>query len=268
MKFQLNKVITLSLLMVAGACSLPTEAGPQPSDIVETEFEPGMNVFGIVRADSVAGSSFIHIERAYHLEEAYDWPNDIGISDAVVTIRGLSDTTTYTFTNIENDSLDWSQYYNNDFMPVPGETYILAAVSPELPAIEGITIVPPSPILGPDGITVTDGSLTLHLEKYEDVGLYDLYLTLQNKNDQEIIAQMPARIMVGVTEEVRYTFTFTSDMEPILVEAYAFDAKLTEYLTTPISIRQQTYQNLPRLVENGYGVFGSVSYAKFVVSGR
>lgn len=266
MKFQLNKVITLSLLMVAGACSLPTEAGPQPSDIVETEFEPGMNVFGIVRADSVAGSSFIHIERAYHLEEAYELV-DIGIADAVVTIRGLSDTTTYIFTLIEGDSLNWSQYYNNDFIPAPEETYYLTAVSPNLPTVEGITIVPPSPILGPDGITVTDGSLTLHLEKYEDVGLYDLYLTLQNKNDQEIIAQIPARIMVGVTEEVRYTFTFTSEMEPILVEVYAFDAKMTEYLTTPISIRQQTYQNLPRLVDNGYGVFGSVSYGKFDVGG-
>ncbi len=255
-------MIALIMLMVLGACSLPHEAGPQPSDIVETEFEPGMNVFGIMRADSVAGSSFIHIERAYHIEEAYEFEGaDIGVEDAIVSVRGLSDTATYTF--VGGDSLNAMNYANDNFMPVPGETYILTAISDSLPTIEGITIVPPAPVLGADGIAFTEQSLSLHLVENENVGLYDLYLTVQSKSDQEIIERIPARIKVAPSNEVRYTFSFTSDMEPTMVEVYAYDANMTEYLTTSIAIRQQTYQNLPRLVDGGYGVFGAVSYGKF-----
>ena len=60
---------SIVIVFMGTACDLWHEPGPMPSTIIETEFEPGLNIFGVLRQDGEPGSSYIYIERAYQYNE-------------------------------------------------------------------------------------------------------------------------------------------------------------------------------------------------------
>ncbi len=76
------------VVLIGAACDLPTEPGPQPSTIIETDFEPGLNILGVLRLDDSTGTSFIHIEQACRTEEIYDEDFPLIIEDAEAVVRG------------------------------------------------------------------------------------------------------------------------------------------------------------------------------------
>ena len=67
----LTLVVMLPALTWIASCDLPHQPGPMPAVIVETEFEPGLNILGILRADELKGTSFININRVLTTEEVY-----------------------------------------------------------------------------------------------------------------------------------------------------------------------------------------------------
>ncbi len=92
------------VVLIGASCDLPTEPGPQPTMIVETPFEPGLNILGVLRLDDSIGTSFIHIEQACRTEEIYDPDFPLIIEDAEAVVQGAADTTTYPF-EFEADTL-------------------------------------------------------------------------------------------------------------------------------------------------------------------
>ena len=88
-------ITALSTLLWISGCDLPHQPGPMPSEIVETEFEPGLNILGVLRADDQAGTSFINVNRALTTEEIY--------SDS---IENFSPETDYVRVNVTNTGIE------------------------------------------------------------------------------------------------------------------------------------------------------------------
>ena len=64
--------VLIFLVALWSGCDLPWEPGPMPTKLIDTEFEKGLNVFGLLRDDGISGSSFIRVERAIEVDEFND----------------------------------------------------------------------------------------------------------------------------------------------------------------------------------------------------
>lgn len=246
------------LVLCWTACDLPHEPGPQPTSIVDTDFEAALNIMGVLRMDDRGGSSFIHVERAYQIEETdtVGWEEYFVpiVSDADVSVKPADDTKTYVLT-FEEDSIRGGIYTNHDFMPLEEEQYSLTIRAPDLPELTATTLVPVKPSIDSTSLVVSKRSISFDLVTTVETGLYDVYIISQNDTlHQRMVSQYEGKISVQ--------FNLPSDGgQPRWIEIYGYDSNLTEYLTASITIKPQTYQETVTTVTGGFGCFGSLSRA-------
>lgn len=260
-------IVTLlgGMLLTLGVwtCSLPHEPGPQPSTIVETEFDSALNVFGVLRLDGEANSSFFYIERTYQYEEldTISWDESFipVITDAAVLVQGMGDTTTYAFAP-ELDSLRGEIYTCANFMPAAGETYTLTVIRDGFTTVMDTTRVPLPPALNPDSVVVWGDMVYFQQRTTADVYLYDIFLLSSTDSLQYRFQNRD-----GATVPIAFR-SAAPPGEPVDIQVYGYDENLAEYLTTTITLKPQTYNETVTTVTGGYGVFGSVSMAKVTVS--
>jgi len=243
------------VVLIGAACDLPTAPGPQPSTIIKTDFEPGLNILGVLRLDDSTGTSFIHIEQACRTEEIYDEDFPLIIEDAGAVVQGTTDKTTYPFI-YEADTLRPLIYPHPSFAPAAGEQYALSITHPELPTLTDTTIVPVKPSIDPTTLTISESTLSFDLLTTTDTDLYDVYLFLP----EDMLLQRLANQLAGRTT-VRFDLS-PSKGQPLWLEIYGYDANLAEYLTAVTTIKYQTYLETVTTVTGGYGAFGSVSVFK------
>jgi hypothetical protein len=250
------------LALAVWTCSLPHEPGPQPSTIVETEFDSALNVFGVLRLDGEANSSFFYLERTYQYQEldTISWDASFIpiVTDATVLVRGMFDTMTYEFTH-ELDNLRGEIYTNEDFIPAAGETYALTITHPGFSTITDTTTVPIVPILDADSVIVWGDMVYFQQRTTADVYLYDIFLL---SSEDSLQYRFPNRD--GATIPIAFQSTAPPG-ESMDIQVYGYDANLAEYLTTTITLKPQTYNETITTVTGGYGVFGSVSVAAVTV---
>ncbi len=243
------------VVLIGAACDLPTEPGPQPSTIIETDFEPGLNILGVLRLDDSTGTSFIHVEQAYRIDEIYDEDFPLVIEDAEVVVKRIIDTTTYPF-DFEADTLRPYVYIHPGFVPTAGEQYALSITHPDLPTLTDTTIVPVKPAIDTTTLTISENILSFDLLTTTDTDLYDVYLFLtEDMLHQRLANQLAER------RPVRFDLS-QSKGQPLWLEIYGYDANLAEYLTAATTVKYQTYLETVTTVTGGYGVFGSVSVFK------
>ena len=257
-------LIPFALSFIFPACDLPNEPGPMPTDIIDTEFEPGLNILGVLRLDDTIGTSFLRFERAYQIEET-----DIEqgehfspvVSNAEVSVQGTVDTTTYVF-SFEEDSVRGDIYVHHDFNPMEGEQYFLTITSEGLSELTASTIVPVRPSIDSTSLEISDRDLSFDLLTTGDTDLYDIYLFLTD-------GALHQRVVNRNEERISITFNFSSDRgQPVLLEIYGYDTNLSEYLLASIIIKPQTYQETVTTVSGGYGCFGSVSKKTILLNSR
>lgn len=253
---------SLLAVLVFWTCSLPWEPGPQPSTIVETEFDSALNVLGILRLDGETNSSYFYIERTYQYQEldTLSWDESFipVITDAVVQVQGITDGSIYEFTH-KLDSLRGDIYTDSTFVPQAGETYTLRIEHPDFPIITDTTTVPAISTLDADSVIVWGDMVYYRQRTAADVFLYDIYLLSStdslftrfvNQDGMSVPVALPNTAPPG---------------EPVDIHVYGYDANLAEYLTNTITLKPQTYQETVTTVTGGYGVFGSVSVARATV---
>ena len=254
----------LLALLVAAACDLPNEPGPQPTTIIETPFEPGLNILGVLRLDDQPGASFIYIEQAYEVDaldtvglNEFFYPI---VADARVSVQGLrEDTATYTFTYGE-DSLRGPVYTNPDFIPRAGEEYALTITHPELPTLTDTAVVPARPAVDSTSLVAVGQTVAFSLPTSVDTYLYDIYLLSP-------VDSLHYRLVSQDGDPVPVAFNIAAGPgQPVELQIYGYDANLAEYLTSSVTIKPQSYQETVTTVTGGYGVFGAVSVRKMTVA--
>ncbi len=248
------------IVLFGAACDLPTEPGPQPTPIIKTDFEPGLNILGVLRLDDSTGTSFIHVEQAYRANDIDDEDFPLVIEDAEAVVQGtITDTTTYPFV-YKADILRPYIYTDPSFAPTAGEEYALSITHSELPTLTDTTIVPVKPDIDTTTLTISENTLSFDLLTTADTYLYDIYLISPSDSQHYRFANQGKGL---------FPFTFNPTVGPwqtMTIHIYGYDANLAEYLTAVTTIKYQTYLETVTTVTGGYGVFGSVSVLKMELS--
>ncbi len=233
------------------SCDLPWEMGPQPKDIIKTEFESGLNIFGILRLDPGSpNSSFFHVERAYQWEDL-SFEQDYFISD----IDSAEIWVTDVVTNHSEAFIFANEFYRNPmFNPIEGRHYSVTIQAEGWPDVSGETTIPSIPVI--EESQVQNGSYLVSVDS--SATLVDIYIIYENGNIKERIAN-PALEDIKITPEA--THRSFGNFKGLRV--FAYDIHMANYLQAQITIKPQTYNEMVKTVEGGYGCFGSVSTANF-----
>ncbi|MFH1851525.1 MAG: DUF4249 family protein [Candidatus Neomarinimicrobiota bacterium] len=249
-----GKLLITMIFLLAAGCDLPQEPGRMPTSLTATEFEPGHNVFGMLRLDGRPGSSFIRVERAWETEETDDEFDSV-IRDAGVTVIGDSGSWQFEFTA---DSSDGDNYYHPDFMPQAGCTYDLIVESPGLPTLTGKTTVPYPPLLTAADILIGANSVTLTIPAEPTIILYDIYLLSAADQLARRVVSNGQAVTVAIDPD-----KLNGPAQRLLI--YGYDANLAAYQTTPTTIKPQTYHESTITVNGGYGCFGAVAVTEIIL---
>ncbi len=248
-----NTWLAFLFLLSLIACDLPHQPGPMPSEIVETAFEPGLNILGVIRADGEAGSSFININRALTTEEIYsDTIQNFSPRVDHIRVSAQGSGTEYLFSR-DGDSSDWSNYLDSTLMAVPGETYDLEISAPGFPLLTGSTQVPLQPQLAAGTLLRDGGQVSFAIQHNPSVFEYKLYLILMDGIQEKVIRP--------TTENtIPVTWQLDENEGALLGLMLAgLDENLTRYGNSPISFIPNTYHPDGSTVSGGYGCFGSVA---------
>ncbi|NQV30718.1 MAG: hypothetical protein HQ508_07520 [Candidatus Marinimicrobia bacterium] len=243
----------LTMVFMLISCDLPHQPGPMPTTIVETEFEPGLNILGVLRADDLSGSSFININRALTTEEIYSDSIE-NFSPPVDFVRVVSAETGVEFLFIaEDDSTDSGNYRDSSMTVRTGEVYDLEIMAPGFPTLTGTTIIPEKVALNGNTLALTESSIAFQFQHHASAFQYKLYLIFAESTAEKVIKPSNGD-MIDVDWSYEAGMGF-----PLFLMIAALDENLTRYGNSPISFIPNTYHPDGSTVSGGYGCFGSVS---------
>ena len=256
--FQKTLFFLILVSIILTGCDSLTLQGPQPDYIEEAEYEPLLNVLGVLRPDSldVMPKSFIHLESTYPADNV-DRHEVIYDADVVVTIPDQDNVlNTYTMMYTSMDLFEKEEYRHPDLFVKGGEFCTLTCEKEGYPLLRAYTTVPSVPEIPDESIVIEDGFLSFQILRDEKTGLYEVML--QGKN-----WTVSDRKLRSVHGPVNVELSFPAGGEDqIQLTVYAFDLNLSEYLTVNLSIKPNIYQSDFTTVENGFGCFGSLNILK------
>jgi len=232
----------------------PISPGPQPTTLKPFEQQDLLNVFGILRPDSLQGwsRSYIHLEFSY---PALDVPDSTIVHDAEVKIIRLDgqtkiDSFLFVYSNL-NGLMTW-EYRNATFFPEVG-TYHLICKKSGFPILTGETTLPTIPVIEEGSLKQQNDQLIFNILRDNGVGLYEVVLENQNW-------QIRDRFLKPNTGNVSIVLNISDGCKgEWLLSIYGFDLNLSMYLTANLSIKPNIYQDDFSTVMNGYGCFGSMN---------
>ncbi len=257
MRIKPRFTLLVTLLLIFG-CDLPHQPGPQPSEIVPTEFEKGMNILAVLRADYDSGSSFVSITRALTTEEIYSEEIIDFTPENVFTqvINEGSGVATEFMQSLDTNELN--MFRNSSFSPEPGERYELEITAQGFPTLTGTTLIPQRPVWVEELTVLGTDELNFSLVHDSSAFEYKLYLYFPSG---EILEKV---VKPNGSSKIAVEWKFSSGLgQPLYVLLFALDENLTRYGNSPISFIPNTYHPDGSTVSGGYGCFGSVALTTY-----
>jgi hypothetical protein len=262
---QMKKIITyksvhllffIMLMVMYGCDDWITGYGPQPDYIDEWRHRPMLNVFGVLRPDTLDGlpQSFVHLERAFPVTS---YPDTLDVKDAEVVITRFDggapvDSITLEYTGFDS-AFPMAEYRHSDFFPSASTTYGIVCRRDGYPELASETTVPAVPELIESTFEYTQGRISFSIARDSLAALYEVYFIL----DEQFVSQRVRRPESGDAEVV---FEIEdSQARDAVVMVYAYDLKLSEYMTYNVNFKFNTFRSDYSTVENGYGCFGSLN---------
>lgn len=223
-------------------------------------FQPGLNIFGVIRPDSTNGynNSIIDLQRVMRavgdtgdLEIDTAWVNTI-VFDNTIPYSCIFEPTTY------NNIFTQSHYRPIDyFYPKAGQKVSVECQYANLPILTAETIIPNIPQIDMSSIQLTNSSINLSVLQDTSFQLIDVYVFI----DTEIVGYRRIPTYKFFDTEI-YINNLPVGFNSIVL--YAYDKNLTDYfLTSNTSLNFNKYRETFNTVENGYGVFGSLNLLKY-----
>lgn len=238
-------------------CDLPHQPGPMPSTIVAADFQPGMNILGVLRlTDDTTGSSFIYIEKALSPEDYDQYTDTLPIvTDAHPRIWSSSDPATlFHFTYHGKDSDH--KYVDSTFQPIAGVTYNLEIDAPGLPQLRASTTVPHRPIIDTNSIVMNTDGVNFALATSPDAYLYEVYIIGD-------YGQTSQRFKPNSDRKMTIALPFPPQLGPMReIHVYAYDNHLASIMGATSTILPQAFLPTISMVTGGYGGFGSLALTR------
>lgn len=259
-KSPIKYFLFLIILITLGASceKFFTDPGPQPNFVEKLQYTPMLNVLGVIRTDNEHGvsNSFVHVEYTTSVTEEY--PDSLYIYDANVMVYSLdneviADSCFFQYTSFDS-VFDFQEYRSGIFRPKAGQKYLLKCQYPGYPTLTATTTVPEKPVLLTETIKTENNNFSFSIKRDTDAILYEVYLWIGDRAYQTK-ALRPEAGDISVTLEI-------GKFKPLRgwLLIYAYDKNMSNYLTSNITIKPNTYLPSFSTVENGYGCFGSLNY--------
>jgi hypothetical protein len=245
-----------TLMLILGCDNWITSYGPQPDYIDEWHYRPMLNVFGVLRPDTLGPlpQSFVHLEQAFPVTF---YPDTLDVQDAEVVITRFEagvpiDSVALEYTDM-NAAFPRAEYRHSDFFPLARTTYGIVCRREGYPELVSETTTPAVPVLLESTFEYTQGHVYFSILRDSLAALYEIYFIL----DEQPVVQRVRRPESG---DVEVVFEIEdSQAREALIIIYAYDLKLSEYMTYNVNFKFNTYRSDYSTVENGYGCFGSLN---------
>lgn len=259
-KTTFSAVSLLALLMLAG-CDKLTDwylGIPLQPDFTEKSFEPGMNIFGVLRPDSTGGYNnyFVYVQQV--LPAVGDTSSAWEVTDASVgVIAGLNTEypMVFPFSNLHQDTQSERAFYRPeaDFNPQPGELYQLYCLAEGLPVLEAETRVPEQPEIIEGSLSIAAGMVSFTVLTDSACHLLDVYLVSGTVHQTK-------RLVPGAGGSTEISFSTAADISHGSLMIYAYDRHLASYyVTSNVSVNFNKFRRPYSTVRGGYGVFGAIN---------
>ncbi len=249
--------ITLVILIVIASCDLPMSAGPQPTQLINTNYAPGLNILGVIRNDGESlSTSFVYVERSFR-EEEWDDIDEV-IYDAEVIVERINDSHIYSFTNEIEEDFQSEIYRSDSLFALAGEEYLISVTAPNLPTLSANTIIPQQPAILENSLSIASTRATFEILVTNDTWMYEIYLIY---SDSSVISK---RYLSSTHDNIDVSIDYEAEKgRPVQMRIFGFDKNLADYLSVNIVLKPQSYQKPFSTVNNGYGSFGSLSQSTF-----
>jgi hypothetical protein len=260
---KIKPIILLLLLTGLWACqeTLDIFLGiPLQPKIEENNYQPGLNIFGILRPDSTSNfnNSFVHVQKVAPAVDNYPefTADSLIVKDAIVNIGELENAAHLFSYTTHNNLFTEPQYRPSEgFKVEAGKKYSIACEKEELPLLSSATIVPEKPEIVSESIIKTEKNLYFEITADSSAFMYDVIAYSNNvaTNSQRIVSLVYSNTPVIIM-----------DSKIDRLEIYAYDYNLADYFATSnTSLNFNKYRKTFGNVKGGYGVFGSLNFALY-----
>jgi hypothetical protein len=224
-------------------------------------FAEGLNIFGIIRVDSANGynNSFVELQKIIPAVGAED---SILVDTSSVIIENTIEQKIFEFSLTNADSTFSQANYrpSNNFSPSSGDIFRIECTSMELPVLTAHTIVPQKPKWRENSLEINHSSISFNLLPDSTIFMYDLYVFCHGA-----VCGYSRIASENDSTDTHVIIDISTDAADSIV-AYGYDYNLAGYyLTSNVSLNFNKYRESFSMVENGFGVFGSVNSNIFVL---
>lgn len=227
----------------------------------DDSFAEGLNIFGIIRVDSTRGynNSFVELQK---IIPAVGTDDSMFVDTSSVIIEDVIKQTTFEFSLTDFDSTFSQVNYRpaENFSPSSGDVLRIECISSDLPVLTAHTIIPKKPQWRENSVITDLSSISFELLPDSTIFMYDLYVFYQG-----VVCGYSRIASENDSTETQVIINFSTDAADSIV-AYGYDYNLADYyLTSNVSLNFNKYRESFSMVENGFGVFGSVNSNVFVI---
>ncbi|MDA3879875.1 MAG: hypothetical protein PF436_05750 [Prolixibacteraceae bacterium] len=220
-------------------------------DMDGVKFEPGLNIFGVVKCGSSLDSAnhYFEVQKILNLNKSDD--TTIQIFDAEINLHRQATTDTQ-FSYLPQLAAD-SLYIDRQIEVTPGDQWIFTCTHDSF-YVSATCVVPQQPQLQSE-VQLNEHSLSLSLLPDSTAFLYQIYV-IENGNF-DIMQYVPTP---GKPVGIEFPLSWQPSTGNGQVYIFAYDKNFRVYNTTSNTFfKPNTYRPSFSTVNGGYGVFGAVS---------
>ena len=259
MKYRLLIIVTLSAIVLSGCVKIGefyVGLTMQP-DMENSPFEPGLNVYGVVKCGADFDSVNYHFE-VQRMLDLLDWSEGMEVDDAKIHLHRIT-------TQGEEFDYDLSYYYdgsiyrNDSIQTLPGDrwTYRCAEDTFE---VTSSCVVPNLPVI--QNAKLTGNRIGFEVKADTSAFLYLIYV-FQGENIHTEY-KIPS---INQDAEFSTDLEWVVSDEPIFVYVCAYDENLRKYQTTSNTFfKPNAFRPSFSTVEGGYGTFGAIAIQSVVLN--
>lgn len=225
-------------------------------DMDNSPFEPGLNVYGVVKCGADFDSSNYHFE-VQKMLDLMDWSEGMEVTDAQIHL-------TRTTQQNKNYSYDLSYfkesiYVNEAIETLPGDRWTYRCTADSFEVTASCT-VPKLPEI--TNAQITNNAVAFTVKADSTAFLYLVYV-IQEENVSMEYTIPSLQVDTKFTIDLEWNLTD----QPVLVYVCAYDENLRKYQTTSNTFfKPNAFRPSFSTVEGGYGTFGAITIQSVVLN--
>jgi len=259
MKYKFSIVFILLAMLISSCVKIGefyVGLTMQP-DMENSPFEPGLNVYGVVKCGVDFDSVNYHFE-VQRMLDLLDWSEGMEVCDAKIHLKRIT-------ANGEEYSYDLSlladsiNYGCNGMETLPGDRWIYRCIEDTF-EVTASCLVPNLPVI--QNTQLVENSIRFEVMADTSAYLYLIYVFQGENLHTEY--KIPS-----INQDTKFStdLEWNVNDEPVLVYVCAYDENLRKYQTTSNTFfKPNAFRPSFSTVDGGYGTFGAIAIQSVVLN--